>query len=217
MCSYSASIAPPAVGGDLNNTIQSLLNQGATIGLEYAGPRHFRASSWTSAPPLPSRSASEAIAALNRFLSEHANDYVRVIGIDTRAKKRVMEQIVHRPGASAPAPSYSSNGSSASNSSYSSNSYSAPAAATGSLNTEAANHIRNLLRNGHKITLEFADKRRYRINSWQTAGVVQAGNEAAAIGQVEAILADHATAYVRIVGTDIQSKSRVIEVVIHKP
>jgi carbon dioxide concentrating mechanism protein CcmM len=85
------------------------------------------------------------------------------------------------------------------------------------LNADAANHIRSLVRNGHKITLEFADKRRYKINSWQTAGVIQAGNESGAIAQVESLLAEYAGAYIQLVGTDNKSKRRVIEAVIQKP
>jgi carbon dioxide concentrating mechanism protein CcmM len=215
----NASFSAPSVNGDLNSTIQSLLNQGATIGLEFAGPRHFRASSWTSAPLMQSRSAGDVAGAVSRFLAEHAGDYVRLIGVDSRAKKRVFEQIVQRPGSSngsAPAASYSAPGYSAP-AAATSYSNSAPAAGSNGLNADAANHIRSLVRNGHKITLEFADKRRYKINSWQTAGVVQAGNESGALGQVESIMADYAGTYLRIVGTDSRSKRRVVEAVIQKP
>jgi carbon dioxide concentrating mechanism protein CcmM len=220
--SYSAPAASYSASGnhgDLSSTIQNLLNQGATIGLEYASPRHFRACSWNSAPLLSARSASDAISALNRFLAEHSGDYVRLIGVDNRAKKRIMEQIIQRPGGSngsspAPAPSYSSNGSGAAPANHSYNA--APAGGNG-LNADAANHIRSLVRNGHKITLEFADKRRYKINSWQTAGVIQAGNESGAISQTEALLAEYAGAYIQLVGTDTKSKRRVIEAVIQKP
>lgn len=212
----SASFSAPAVNGDLSSTIQSLLNQGATIGLEFASPRHFRASSWTSAPLMQSRSASDVTGAVSRFLGEHAGDYVRLIGVDARAKKRVFEQIVQRPGSgngSAYAASYGAPAAA------SSAGYSAPATASSanSLNADAANHIRSLVRNGHKITLEFADKRRYKINSWQTAGVVQSANESGALGQVESIMADYAGTYLRIVGTDSRSKRRVVEAVIQKP
>jgi carbon dioxide concentrating mechanism protein CcmM len=222
--SYSApaaSYGAPSNNGDLSGTIQSLLNQGATIGLEYASPRHFRACSWSSAPLLSARSASDAISSLNRFLSEHAGDYVRLIGVDNRAKRRVMEQIIQRPGGSngngsslAPAASYSSNGNGAAPANHS---YNAAPTGGNSLSADASNHIRSLVRNGHKITLEFADKRRYKINSWQTAGVIQAGNESGAIGQAEAILAEYAGAYIQLVGTDTKSKRRVIEAVIQKP
>ncbi len=219
--SYNApsqnSASPTAVGGDLSGLIQGLLNQGATIGLEYASPRHFRACSWSSAPLLSARSSGDAINSLNRFLAEHADDYVRLIGVDNRAKRRVLEQIIQRPGQAAPAApaaSYSSNNSApANNSGYSA----APASGGANLNADAANHIRSLVRNGHKITLEFADKRRYKINSWQTAGVIQAGNESGAIAQAESMLAEYAGAYIQLVGTDMKSKRRVIEAVIQKP
>lgn len=220
--SYSAPAATysaPSGNGDLSGLIQGLLNQGATIGLEYASPRHFRACSWSSAPLLSARSASDAISTLNRFLSEHSGDYVRLIGVDNRAKRRVLEQIIQRPGnashgaAPAPTASYSSNGAAPANHSYNA----APATGGANLNADAANHIRSLVRNGHKITLEFADKRRYKINSWQTAGVIQAGNESGAIAQVESLLAEYAGAYIQLVGTDNKSKRRVIEAVIQKP
>lgn len=220
--SYSAPAAGVAVsaGGDVATTVQQLLNQGITIGLEFASERHFRASSWTSVPPIQARSAGDAMNALNAFLGQHAGEYVRLIGVDTRAKKRVLEQIIQRPGGKSGGSAPASNGAAAG---YSTASYSAPATpaaapAGGSaqLSSEAVNHIRNLVRGGHKITLEFADKRRYKINSWQTAGVVQPGHEGAAISQVERILADYAGAYVRLVGTDNRSKSRVVEAVIQK-
>jgi carbon dioxide concentrating mechanism protein CcmM len=217
--SYSAPsqgfAAPTAGGGDLAGLIQGLLNQGATIGLEYASPRHFRACSWSSAPLLSARSSGDAISSLNRFLSEHPGDYVRLIGVDNRAKRRVLEQIIQRPGQAAPtAPtaSYSSNHNAAPSASHNS----APAGGS-SLNADAANHIRSLVRNGHKITLEFADKRRYKINSWQTAGVIQTGNESSAIAQAESLMAEYAGAYIQLVGTDMKSKRRVVEAVIHKP
>jgi carbon dioxide concentrating mechanism protein CcmM len=220
--SYSAPsqsfASPTAVGGDLNGLIQGLLNQGATIGLEYASPRHFRACSWSSAPLLNARSSSDAINSLNRFLAEHTNDYVRLIGVDNRAKRRVLEQIIQRPGQAAPAAptaSYSSNNAAPAAANHSYNA--APATGGANLNADAANHIRSLVRNGHKITLEFADKRRYKINSWQTAGVLQAGNESSAIAQAESLLAEYAGAYIQLVGTDVKSKRRVVEAVIQKP
>jgi carbon dioxide concentrating mechanism protein CcmM len=213
--SYSApasnGYAAPAVGGDLTSTLQGLLNQGAVIGLEFASERHFRASSWTSAPIIQARSANEAVNALNGFLAQHAGEYVRLIGVDPRAKKRVFEQIVQRPNGK-------SNGAAPATASYSAPapSYAASSAPAGKLNADVVNHIRNLTRGGHKITIEFADKRRYRINSWQVAGVVQAGNESGALAQVEGMMHEYAGDYLRLVGTD-KSKRRLVEVVFHKP
>jgi carbon dioxide concentrating mechanism protein CcmM len=218
--SYNAPSAPSAsvVSGDLAATVQGLINQGAAIGFEFAGERHFRASSWTSAPLMQPRSASEAMNAVNSFLASHAGDYVRLIGVDSRAKKRVLETIIQRPGgkgASAPA-SYSSQ---SSNGGYSNQSVQASnngSNGSAKLSGAAVDAVRQMVRGGHKITLEYADIRRYKINSWQTAGVVQVGNEGGALSNVEGIVSDYADSYVRLVGTD-KSKRRVLETVIHKP
>jgi carbon dioxide concentrating mechanism protein CcmM len=202
-----------------------LINQGASIGFEFAGERHFRASSWTSAPLMQPRSAGDAMNVVTNFLASHAGEYVRLIGVDTRAKRRVLETIIQRPGGKAPtAASYSSASAS------SAPSYSAPAASSNGFGGGSSNGsgparlsgptvdaVRQLVRGGHKITIEYADVRRYRINSWQTAGVVPAGNEGSALSSVEGLVANYSDAYVRLVGTDQKAKSRVVELVIHKP
>ncbi len=220
--SYNAPTSAPSasvVSGDLAATVQGLINQGAAIGFEFAGERHFRASSWTSAPLMQPRSASEAMNAVNSFLASHAGDYVRLIGVDSRAKKRVLETIIQRPGGkvtSAPASysSQSSNGGYSNQSVQASNNGSSNGSAK--LSGVAVDAVRQMVRGGHKITLEYADIRRYKINSWQTAGVVQVGNEGGALSNVEGIVSDYADSYVRLVGTD-KSKRRVLETVIHKP
>jgi carbon dioxide concentrating mechanism protein CcmM len=204
------------VGTSLGETVQGLLNQGALIGLEFADERHFRASSWTSAPPITVRSASEALNVLNKFLAQHPHSYVRLIGVDTQAKRRILETIIQRPGqggsgSAAQAASYRAVAPTSAPTSYSA------AAPTGSLSADAVEQIHHLTRNGHKITLEYADRRRYRTSSWQVAGVVQANHDAGAIAEIEAILPQHAAAYVRLVGTDPQAKRRVVELVIQQP
>ena len=216
--SVSAShFSAPSVSADLASQVQQLLNQGAAIGLEFADQRRYRASSWTTVPTLSGRSAGDILSTVNRFIADHPNDYVRLIGVDTKAKKRLVELTISRPGTqstpaltqsySAPSSNGYSNGSTAS---------SAPAS-SGGLNAQAADHVRNLVRSGHKLTLEFADVRRYKINSWQTAGVVQAGgSESSTMNQVQALAGQYAGSYVRLVGTD-GSKRRVLEAVIQKP
>jgi carbon dioxide concentrating mechanism protein CcmM len=219
----AAVSAPVVVSGDLQATVQGLINQGASIGFEFASERHFRASSWTSAPLMQPRSAGDAMNVVTNFLASHAGEYVRLIGVDTRAKKRVLETIIQRPSGKAPTTA-------ASYSAASAPSYSAPAASSngfgggssngsgpGRLSNPTVDAVRQLVRGGHKITIEYADVRRYRINSWQTAGVVQAGNEGSALSSVEGLVANYADSYVRLVGTDQKAKSRVVELVIHKP
>jgi carbon dioxide concentrating mechanism protein CcmM len=36
-------------------------------------------------------------AGLENCIAEHAGEYVRLIGIDTKAKRRVLESIIQRP------------------------------------------------------------------------------------------------------------------------
>ena len=209
-----SSFTAPSASADLSSQIQQLLNQGAAIGLEYADARRYRASSWTTVPLMTGRSASEITHNVSRFLADMPNDYVRLIGVDTRAKKRVAEIMIGRPGgkAAAPTASYSAPAASYSAPAASSSNGKAPSAASAS----AIDAIRQLVRQGNKITLEYADKRRFKINSWQTAGVIQASNESGAIAQAESLAAQYGGMYVRVVGTDA-SKRRVLETVIQKP
>ena len=72
--------------------IQQLLSQGYKIGLEYADKRRFRAKSWQTV-----QVAGEAVSSVAACLKEHSNDYVKLIGVDTKAKRRVFEEIVQRP------------------------------------------------------------------------------------------------------------------------
>lgn len=211
--SYSAPSAP-AVGGDLAEQVNQLIAQGATIGLEIADERRYKYGSWTSAPGIQASSASQALAALNSFIAENSQYYVRLVGVDPRAKKRIAEVIVHRPGKAAPA-------SSGSTPSYSAPSYPPPASSNGSgkgrLSSDVVDQIRQLVTRGMKIGIEYADQRRYRTSSWQTATSIQASRNADAIAQVESALAEHSGLYVRMVGIDPAAKRRVAEMVIQQP
>ncbi|MCX5963650.1 MAG: ribulose bisphosphate carboxylase small subunit [Cyanobacteria bacterium] len=216
--SVSAShFSAPSVSADLASQVQQLLNQGAAIGLEFADQRRYRASSWTTVPTLSGRSAGDILSTINRFIADHPNDYIRVIGVDTKAKKRLVELTISRPGnQSTPALTQSYSAPSSNGYSNGSTASSAPLS-SGGLNAKAADHVRNLVRSGHKLTLEFADVRRYKINSWQTAGVIPSGgSESSTMNQVQALAGQHAGSYVRLVGTD-GSKRRVLEAVIQKP
>jgi carbon dioxide concentrating mechanism protein CcmM len=65
--------------------------------LEYADPRRFKTGSWKNCSIVDSSHHSEIMAAIEACLSENPNDYVRLIGIDTQAKRRVIETIIQRP------------------------------------------------------------------------------------------------------------------------
>lgn len=77
--------------------VQQLLSTGHHIGIEYADRRRFRTGSWKSAQLITTSAQSDAIETVSTILGEHTGEYVRIIGIDPKAKRRVVEQIVQRP------------------------------------------------------------------------------------------------------------------------
>ncbi|MGB5768599.1 MAG: ribulose bisphosphate carboxylase small subunit, partial [Crocosphaera sp.] len=77
--------------------VRSLLNQGYKIGTEHANKRRFRTKSWQSCSPIDSNRENDVIAALEGCLAEHQGEYIRLIGIDPQAKRRVLETIIQRP------------------------------------------------------------------------------------------------------------------------
>jgi carbon dioxide concentrating mechanism protein CcmM len=77
--------------------VQQLLSQGYKIGMEYADQRRFKTGSWQSCATIQSNGEKEVIASLANCLTEHNGEYVRLIGIDPKAKRRVIETIIQRP------------------------------------------------------------------------------------------------------------------------
>lgn len=205
-----------AVGNDAVQAVRQLVNQGYRVGIEYADARHFRSGVWQTCTPIQANREADAIAALQKCLSEHPGDYVRVFGIDPKGKSRMAPTTVQRPG-SAP-----------SNGSYS-GSYSAPApapsaakahtngAASPKLSGDLAQQVQQLVNQGYKVTLEYADARRYRSNVWQNAGDVQGNRAGDVLSAVEARLREHQGSYVRLVGIDPRAKRRVLETTIQRP
>ena len=85
------------LSADMLSRIRQLLSQGYRIGTEHADERHFRTSSWHSCSPIATSNESEVVRALEACLAEHGDEYVRLLGIDPKAKRRVFEGIIHRP------------------------------------------------------------------------------------------------------------------------
>ncbi|WP_299411053.1 ribulose bisphosphate carboxylase small subunit [Acaryochloris sp. IP29b_bin.148] len=221
----AGSSSSKGLGAEAIAQVRSLLAQGYRVGSEYADKRRFQTSSWQSCTPINSQQESQVIAALESCLAEHPGDYVRLIGIDPKAKRRVLEAIIQRPSsngkssaAPAPAPRSSSSNSSASRSSYakveSNGSNYRPA---GGLDGAVVNQIRSLLAQGYRIGTEYADKRRFQTSSWQSCTPVNSQQESQVIAGVEACLAEHPNDYVRLIGIDKRAKRRVSETIIQRP
>ena len=77
--------------------IRELLVQGCCLAIEHANERRFRRNSWQSSTSFQGNEASEAITALAECLAQYRGEYVRLIGVDPKAKRRVLEKIIQRP------------------------------------------------------------------------------------------------------------------------
>ena len=205
-------------GGSLDhevaNQIDSLVAQGCAIGLERASKRRFKTKSWLTVGQVDG-SSGKVFKAIEQAMSEYPNEYVRVVGVDNNAKRRMAEIIVQRPGESpvqATRNWKSSNGSSNGGSrSYSSN------GGSSSLDSEVVQEIRSLLAAGFKIGSEHADKRRFRTKSWKSCSPIDSHREQEVISALEDCLAEHSGEYVRMLGIDAQHKRRVAETIIQRP
>ena len=209
----STRLSPEAI-----ENIRSFVANGYKIGTEHANKRRFQTSTWTSCTPIQATRESEAIAALENCLNEHAGDYVRLFGIDTQAKKRIAELVIQRPDDQPTAQNHRpSNGSNFSTSASSAKSGAqSHSSGGGKLTAEAVNQVRQLVAQGYRISAEFADKRRFQTSTW-TSAPIHATRESEAIAALENCLNEHAGAYVRLVGADTKTKKRVVELVIQRP
>ncbi|MBD2022355.1 ribulose bisphosphate carboxylase small subunit [Leptolyngbya sp. FACHB-36] len=94
--SYAGQPSSNKLTPDVVTQVNQILGQGHRLGIEYVDDRRFRTNSWTSYGTFQGDGA-QAIAALESCLTEHGNDYVRVVGIAPKDRRRVAETIVHRP------------------------------------------------------------------------------------------------------------------------
>jgi carbon dioxide concentrating mechanism protein CcmM len=211
--SYSAPRATNGngVANDVSTTVGQLLAQGHRISVEHADERHFRTTSWQTLPAITASSPAAAIAALENYISEYSDEYVRLVGVDTKAKRRVVELLVHRPGGQPVAATRTAvKVSNSSNSSYGGGS-------VGNLSADMLSRIRQLLSQGYRIGTEHADERHFRTSSWHSCSPIAASNESEVIRALEACLAEHGDEYVRLLGIDTKAKRRVFEGIIQRP
>jgi carbon dioxide concentrating mechanism protein CcmM len=215
----SSSMSGQRLSAEIVNDIRSLLAQGYRVSAEFADARRFQTSSWKSCTSIQSGREADVVSAIESCLSEHTSDYVRLLGVDTQSKRRVLEKIIQRPGgkvvgsngtaasvASSTASSYSSNG----------NGHYIPSnGASGG--TDMVQQIRDLLRQGYQVGMEHADKRRFRIASWKSCPIVQSTRESDVLAAVNACIAEHAGEYVRLIGIDANAKRRVLELIVQRP
>jgi carbon dioxide concentrating mechanism protein CcmM len=204
-------------GGDVGTSVRQLLNQGFRIGTEYADPRRYKATSWTSGPSYQGTREAEAIAMLNELVAANPGNYVRLIGIDPGARRRVMEVMIHKPGDGGTISAGNGGGQSSSFSSSFGGGATATSNVKTSLSSEVVASVRRLLEGNFQISTEHADKRRFQTSSWHSCKPVSANRLQDAVAQLETCLTDHNGEYVRLIGIDPKAKRRVHEEIIQRP
>lgn len=98
---------PPSYGGNSASSspltsevveqVHQLVRNGHRVGIEVVDERRFRTNSWNCCATLDTARPEEAITALESCIADHPSEYVRLVGIDPKGKKRVLETIVQRP------------------------------------------------------------------------------------------------------------------------
>ncbi|MEO1004748.1 MAG: ribulose bisphosphate carboxylase small subunit [Cyanobacteria bacterium J06638_38] len=229
--SYSNGNGGGKLGSKIIQEIRSLLAAGFKIGTEHASKRRFKTKSWQSCSPIDSNRESEVIAALESCLVEHSGEYVRMLGIDAQAKRRVAETIIQRPEDSSQS-NGRANGRNSNNNARDRGYFSADYTNSGSkngrpahyndfsqkhLSNEAIQEVRSLLSAGYKIGTEHANKRRFRTKSWQSCSPIDSRHELDVVASLEVCLAEHSGEYVRLLGIDPKSRRRVAETIIQRP
>jgi carbon dioxide concentrating mechanism protein CcmM len=208
----NGAVASGSLSAETVNQIRQLLANGYKIGTEHVDQRRFRTGSWQSCNPIEATSANDVIAALEECMTSHQGEYVRLIGIDSKAKRRVLEAIIQRPNGQV----VSSGSAKTSGTLYSGATASATATST-RLSTEVVDQLKQLLTGGFKISVEHVDQRRFRTGSWVSCGQIQATSERDVLAALEAVISEYAGEYVRLIGIDPVAKRRVLEAIIQRP
>jgi carbon dioxide concentrating mechanism protein CcmM len=191
--------------------VRQWLSQGYRIGTEHADERRFKTGSWRSCTPIAATDLAEVIPALEACLREHEGEYVRLLGIDPKGKRRVGEQLIQRPGdrlaAATPTPIPTQEMASP------------PKAAVrnSSLAADVVQQVRQWLSQGYRIGAEVADARRFKTSSWLSVSLPSSRNEYEVVAAIEALVSESQGDYVRLLAIDPQSKRRVSERIIHRP
>lgn len=78
-------------------TLEQLLEQGYRVAIEVVDERRFRTNSWQSYAVVQGQNEPDAVVALETCLQEHEQDYIRLVAINPKDRRRLSETIVQRP------------------------------------------------------------------------------------------------------------------------
>lgn len=93
--SYPGQPSSTLLTAEMVTEVNRILGQGYRLGIEYIDSRRFRTGSWNSYGSYEGDGAI-ALRALESCLMEHPGDYVRLVGIDPTARRRMGETMIQR-------------------------------------------------------------------------------------------------------------------------
>lgn len=93
--SYSGQPSSSRLTPDMATEVNRILRQGYRLGIEFVDSRRFRTGSWTCYGSYENDGAI-ALQALEACLAEHSGDYIRLVGVDPVARRRMVETIIQR-------------------------------------------------------------------------------------------------------------------------
>ena len=208
---YINSNGNMSLSNDIGSQLRPLIAQGCTLTIEHANKRRFKTKSWLIGGTITGRREEQVMAQLDSVLQQHEGEYVKLVGVDPAAKRRVAEIIVQRPGdkpSTRAVSNYRSNGNGSSSN--------GRASVANSISGGVSDQIASLLAQGCSIGIERASKRRFKTKSWLTVGQVS-GSSREVINEVEAVAAKHPQDYIRLIGIDSAVKRRVAEIIVQRP
>lgn len=216
--SYSGSVPSGGLSSEALAQVRSHLSQGYRIGAEHADSRRYRSGVWQACPPIESTQLAQVVNTINQCMAANAGEYVRIYGIDPRAKRRVSAMTVQKPGQPASASPSPGGATRASQNGYSpSQNGHRNGSSGGPLSPDLVQQVNQLVNQGYRISTEFADSRRYRSGAWQTGPALQGSRSSEVLSALESQLAAHRGEYVRLIGVDPRAKRRVLEATIQRP
>jgi ribulose bisphosphate carboxylase small subunit len=95
--SYAGQPSSSRLAPEMVSEVNRILAQGQRLAIEVVDERRFRTGSWNSYGSFDGDGAT-ALAALESCLNENQRNYVRLVSIDPKNRRRIAENIIHRPG-----------------------------------------------------------------------------------------------------------------------
>lgn len=93
--SYGGQPSSTLLTTEMVTEVNRILGQGYRLGIEFVDSRRFRTGSWNCYGSYE-KDGAIALQALETCLTENPNNYVRVVGIDPTARRRMIESILQR-------------------------------------------------------------------------------------------------------------------------